>query len=76
MIRAGTGQSANIKDKEICGKTGTSQDNRDAWFVGYNKDYITGIWLGNDDYSKMSKNSYGGTIPARIFKSIMSLLVY
>ncbi len=76
VIREGTGQGANIKNQEIYGKTGTSQDNRDAWFVGYNKDYITGIWLGNDDYSKMSENSYGGTIPAKIFKSIMSLLIY
>jgi penicillin-binding protein 1A len=55
----------------VAGKTGTSQDYRDAWFVGFSADYVTGVWIGNDNGSSM-KNATGGGLPARIFKAFMS----
>ena len=75
VIEGGTGANANIAGEQIYGKTGTSQNNRDAWFIGYTPKYITGIWIGNDDNSPMSSSSYGGTIPAKIFKTIMTYLI-
>jgi penicillin-binding protein 1A len=53
------------------GKTGTSQQSRDAWFVGYTAHYVAGVWVGNDDNSKM-KDVTGGTVPARLWHDIMS----
>ena len=75
VIEGGTGANANIKGTYICGKTGTSQNNRDAWFIGYSPKYIAGIWIGNDNNEAMSNASYGGTIPAKIFKAIMSYVI-
>ena len=75
VIEGGTGANANIRGEYICGKTGTSQNNRDAWFIGYSPEYITGIWIGNDNNSAMTDSSYGGTIPAKIFKTIMSYII-
>ena len=75
VIQGGTGANANITNQYICGKTGTSQDNKDAWFIGYNPNYIIGIWIGNDNNETMSNSSYGGTIPAKIFKAIMSYII-
>ncbi|MBO4672374.1 MAG: transglycosylase domain-containing protein, partial [Alphaproteobacteria bacterium] len=53
------------------GKTGTSNDNRDAWFVGATDQGIIGVWVGNDDFSPMSSDVTGGTIPAEIFHDIV-----
>ena len=75
VISSGTGANANIAGESVFGKTGTSQNNRDAWFIGYTQKYITGIWIGNDDNSPMSNSSYGGTIPAKIFKTIMTYII-
>ena len=75
VILGGTGVNANISGELLYGKTGTSQNNRDAWFIGYTPKYITGIWIGNDDNSAMSDASYGGTIPAKIFKTIMTYII-
>lgn len=75
VIEGGTGANANIAGETIYGKTGTSQNNRDAWFIGYTPKYITGIWIGNDNNTPMSSSSYGGTIPAKIFKAIMTYIV-
>lgn len=75
VIEGGTGANANIAGESIYGKTGTSQNNRDAWFIGYSPNYITGIWIGNDNNTPMSDSSYGGTIPAKIFKTIMTYLI-
>ena len=52
------------------GKTGTSQDNRDAWFVGFTDNLIAAVWLGNDDNSPM-KNVSGSNLPAEIWQKIM-----
>ena len=75
VIEGGTGANANIIGENIYGKTGTSQNNRDAWFIGYSPKYITGIWIGNDNNTPMSDSSYGGTVPAKIFRTVMTYLI-
>jgi len=66
----GTGKTARI-GRPAAGKTGTNQDNRDAWFVGYTPDLVAGVWLGNDDFSPMHDVS-GGSIAARTWQLFMS----
>jgi penicillin-binding protein 1A len=66
----GTGARASMPGV-LGGKTGTSNDNRDAWFVGATADYVIGVWVGNDDNSPMDKKITGGTIPAEIFRDIV-----
>lgn len=67
---AGTGHRA-ASAGVIGGKTGTSNENRDAWFVGANDKFILGIWVGNDDFTPMSSKITGGTIPAEIFHDVV-----
>ncbi|HKA65216.1 MAG TPA: PBP1A family penicillin-binding protein [Methyloceanibacter sp.] len=67
---SGTGRQAALPDQIAGGKTGTSQNSRDAWFVGYTAHYVGGVWVGNDDGSKM-KNVTGGTLPAHVWHDIM-----
>ena len=67
----GTGGRARTKGV-LGGKTGTSNGNRDAWFVGANNHLIVGVWMGNDDFTPMDSKITGGTIPAEIFKKIIS----
>lgn len=69
VINAGTGRKARLP-AFAAGKTGTTQDYRDAWFVGWTDKYITAVWLGNDDNSPM-KNVGGGNLPAEIWQKIM-----
>ncbi len=71
VVQDGTGHNANITGYNIHGKTGTSQNYRDAWFMGYNDDLVAGIWVGNDDNTPMDHVT-GGAIPARLWKNIMS----
>ena len=66
----GTGHRASAKGV-IGGKTGTSNDNRDAWFVGATDKIIIGVWVGNDDFTPMGVKVTGGTIPAEIFHDIV-----
>lgn len=70
VVTQGTGRSAQFGDYEIAGKTGTSQDYRDAWFIGYSAHYVAGVWAGNDDNSPTKKMT-GGSIPAAIWKDVM-----
>jgi len=65
----GTGRAARLR-LPTYGKTGTSTDNRDAWFVGWTGDLVAGVWVGNDDGSPMDGVS-GGGIPARIWRDFM-----
>ena len=52
------------------GKTGTTQDSQDAWFVGFTTDYVTAVWVGNDD-SSPTRGVTGGTLPAAIWREAM-----
>lgn len=69
-VELGTGRRAVIKGRHIGGKTGTTNDFRDAWFVGYAPDIVTGVWVGADDFTPMDKVT-GGSIPATIWKDFM-----
>ena len=66
----GTARSASLPGWPAAGKTGTSQDFRDAWFVGYTAQYVTGVWLGNDDGSPTHKTT-GGGLPVEIWSRVM-----
>jgi len=68
-VVSGTGKSAN-KAGNIYGKTGTSQNYRDAWFVGFDDKYVIGVWIGNDDNSATNKIT-GGSLPASLFSEII-----
>ena len=65
----GTGREANLSVKAY-GKTGTSQDERDGWFIGFAGDLVVGVWVGNDDNTP-NPGLHGGTIPARIWHAFM-----
>ena len=69
VIENGTGKAARLPFA-ASGKTGTTQDYRDAWFVGYTDELVCAVWVGNDDNSPM-KGITGGTLPAKIWKEIM-----
>ncbi len=70
VITEGTGRSARL-GRPAAGKTGTSQEFRDAWFVGFTSDLVAGVWYGNDDASPMKKVT-GGGMPARTWKQFMT----
>ncbi len=69
VISHGTGRSAALP-RPAAGKTGTTQDYRDAWFVGYTADLVAGVWLGNDDNKPMNKVT-GGSLPAQAWRRFM-----
>jgi len=70
VILHGTGYPNADIGRPAAGKTGTTSDFRDAWFVGFTPDLVTAVWVGNDDYTRMNE-SYGGNIPARIWARYM-----
>jgi penicillin-binding protein 1A len=67
---SGTARKAEIPGWVAAGKTGTSQDFRDAWFVGYTSNLVTGVWLGNDDNSP-TKKATGGGLPVEVWTRFM-----
>ncbi|MGE5416549.1 MAG: transglycosylase domain-containing protein [Acidobacteriota bacterium] len=71
VVQAGTGTKAQIPGIDCAGKTGTTQDDRDAWFAGYTPRYSCVVWMGYDKKESMN-NTYGGSYPARIWKAIMT----
>lgn len=71
VVRYGTGKRAALADRPVAGKTGTSSDYRDAWFLGFTGNYTTGIWLGNDDNHPMRK-IVGGSLPAQLWHDYMA----
>lgn len=71
VVTGGTGRAANI-GVPVAAKTGTTDDYRDAWFVGYTPDIVTGVWVGNDDNSVM-RGMTGGTVPALIWRDVMKV---
>jgi penicillin-binding protein 1A len=70
VIEHGTGRAAAL-DGFAAGKTGTSQDYRDAWFIGFNDALVVGVWVGNDDGTPMDRVT-GGSLPAAIWKRVMT----
>ena len=72
VITNGTGRAANI-GKPAAGKTGTTDDNKDAYFMGYTPNVVTGVWVGNDDNTVMNRSIQGGTVPALIWKDVMKV---
>jgi penicillin-binding protein 1A len=70
VVEEGTGRAARLGQKAY-GKTGTTQDYRDALFVGFTGDLVVGVWVGNDDHSPMTR-MVGGDLPARIWRDVMT----
>ena len=71
VMHSGTGAGANLGRRASAGKTGTTNDWRDAWFIGYTNQIVAGVWVGNDDYTPMKKVT-GGSAPATIWKNFMT----
>ena len=69
-VTSGTGKAARLDERPSAGKTGTTQDFRDAWFVGFTSDLVCGVWIGNDDNAPMV-HATGGGLPAHMFKAFM-----
>jgi penicillin-binding protein 1A len=70
-VSSGTGRAARLGERPVAGKTGTTQDYHDAWFVGFTSDLVCGVWIGNDNNAPMKKAT-GGGLPAHIFGAFMA----
>jgi membrane peptidoglycan carboxypeptidase len=70
VVQEGTGRAAQL-DGFAAGKTGTTENHRDAWFVGFTKDLVAGVWVGNDNNEPMNEVT-GGYLPAMIWKEFMA----
>ena len=70
VVEEGTGRRARIDNWQIAAKTGTTQGSRDAWFIGFTGDYVTGVWMGYDDNSRLTDVT-GGGLPATIWRETM-----
>ena len=70
VIEFGSGGRAQLPGREVAGKTGTTQANRDAWFIGFTADYVAGVWMGYDDNTPLSGVT-GGGLPAEIWGEVM-----
>jgi len=72
VVNEGTGKRAALDFTHAVGKTGTSSGYRDAWFMGFTGQLVTGVWIGNDDFRPMNKVT-GGSLPAQTWQSFMSV---
>ena len=72
VVKSGTAKKADLGFAPQGGKTGTNQSYRDAWFIGFTAHNVTGVWVGNDDFTPMNEVT-GGRIPAPLWKSIMDV---
>ncbi len=71
VVENGTGGRAQLDGWQVAAKTGTTQSSRDAWFIGFTGDYVTGVWMGNDDNTPL-KEVTGGGLPADIWRETMT----
>ncbi|WAJ28973.1 transglycosylase domain-containing protein [Antarcticirhabdus aurantiaca] len=71
VVTKGTGRKAQVEGWQTAGKSGTTQDFKDAWFVGYTSNLVAGVWLGNDNGALMKKVT-GGSLPAEAFSRFMT----
>jgi penicillin-binding protein 1A len=71
VVSAGTARTAQLSDRPVGGKTGTTSDYADAWFVGFTGGYVAGVWVGNDDFTVKTNRVTGGSAPARIWRAFM-----
>jgi penicillin-binding protein 1A len=71
VIQSGTGMRAKVGNYDLAGKTGTTSDYRDAWFIGYTGGFVTAVWTGKDDNTAMRKVTGGGA-PAGIWHDFMT----
>ena len=71
---SGTGSAAKVSGHQTAGKTGTTSDNKDAWFAGYTKHYVGVVWVGYDTPKKLGNNAFGGTLSAPIFSKVMNTI--
>ncbi|MFI4966265.1 MAG: transglycosylase domain-containing protein [Caulobacterales bacterium] len=71
VLQSGTGARANIRGYDLAGKTGTTSDYRDAWFMGYTGGFVTAVWVGRDDNTPMRRVT-GGGVPAGIWRDYMT----
>ena len=72
VIKRGTAKNINIFDYQIAGKTGTTNENQDAWFIGYNSEITVGVFVGYDEPKSLGKFETGSKVAAPIFKDFMS----
>lgn len=70
VVSDGTGRRAALPDRQVAGKTGTTQAARDAWFIGFTADYVAGVWMGYDDNTPLTGVT-GGGLPAEIWREVM-----
>jgi membrane peptidoglycan carboxypeptidase len=70
VVNEGTGKGARLTNVRAAGKTGTTQEYRDAWFIGFTPDLVVGVWVGNDDNAPMTK-VVGGDMPAAIWRDFV-----
>jgi len=71
VVETGTGKAAKLPNRVVAGKSGTTNDSRDAWFLGFTDELVTGVWMGNDDDSPMNKVT-GGGLPAKLWHDFMA----